>query len=57
MITWKLDYDEAEFIMELVEAYQTDRTVKGLSLDVGAEDTLETLRMLLSIASDKDGLF
>lgn len=53
MITTKLDYDEAVFLLELVDEYRGNRLLNGLDKDTGAEETSTKLQQLIS-QTDQD---
>jgi len=54
MIHCKLDIDEAEFLLELVDEYRDNRDNNGLPEDVGADETSKKLRRLITEFEDDE---
>ena len=47
MITAKLDYDEARFLLDLIDQYRRKRYIEDLPNDSGADETYDKLQTLI----------
>lgn len=54
MIHAKLDIDEAEFLLELVNEYRNNRKLDNLPADVGADETSKKLHRLITEFEDDE---